>query len=112
MHTETELHVVLGGRGGVGQAIARQLIAQGMRVRAGVAARPTTLSAALVRVLGIFNPMLRDLGELLYEFDAPYLVDGSRYQRAFGGTPTPHSEVIHQTIAWYRGHVPALAHAT
>jgi len=88
----------------------RQYIAMAAE-SAGVAARPMALSATLVRVLGLFNPMLRELGEMLYEFDAPYLVDGSRYQHAFGGTPTPHSEAMRQTLAWYRGRVPALAHA-
>jgi nucleoside-diphosphate-sugar epimerase len=77
---------------------------------AGVAARPMALSAALARVLGLFNPMLRELGELLYEFDAPYLVDGGKYQRAFGGTPTPRGVAMRRTVAWYRGRVPAPAH--
>jgi len=42
----------------------------------------------------------------------PYLVDGGEYQRAFGGTPTPHGEATRQTLGWYRGRVPTLAHAT
>ena len=89
----------------------RQYIAMAAE-SAGVAARPMALSAPLVRLLGIFNPMLRELNELLYEFDEPYLIDGGKYQHAFGGTPTPHSEVMRQAVGWYRGRVPALAHAT
>ena len=40
--------------------------------------------------------------ELLYEFNEPYLIDGSKYSRAFGGIPTPHHEALHRTVAWYR----------
>jgi nucleoside-diphosphate-sugar epimerase len=79
---------------------------------AGLPARPMAISSVMVRLLGLFNPLLREMGEMLYEFNAPYLIDGSKYQRAFGGTPTPHEEVMRQTVAWYQGYVPTLAHAT
>jgi len=79
---------------------------------ASVMARPTVLSALLVRLVGLFNPLLREVGEMLYEFNAPYLIDGSKYQRAFGSTPTPHGEGMRQTVAWYRGHVSTPAHVT
>jgi nucleoside-diphosphate-sugar epimerase len=78
---------------------------------AGVTARPMVLSAGLVRVLGLFNPMLRELGEMLYEFNAPYLIDGSKYLRAFGGMPTPHVQATRQAVTWSRERESALAHA-
>jgi hypothetical protein len=33
----------------------------------------------------------------------PYLIDASKYLRAFGGTPTPSREGLRRTVAWYRG---------
>jgi nucleoside-diphosphate-sugar epimerase len=71
---------------------------------AGVAARPLAVPASMVRLLGLFDPVLRELGELLYEFNAPYLIDASTYLGAFGGTPTPHREGLQRTVAWYRKH--------
>lgn len=39
---------------------------------------------------GLVNPLVRELGALVYEFAAPFVLDGSKYRRAFGGAPTPH----------------------
>jgi nucleoside-diphosphate-sugar epimerase len=77
--------------------------------QAGVAVRSRALPAALVRVAGLFNPVLREVGEMHYEFDAPYLIDASKYLAAFGGAPTPHREGLRQTVAWYRTYQPSPA---
>jgi nucleoside-diphosphate-sugar epimerase len=77
--------------------------------QAGVAARPRAIPVALVRVAGLFDPLLREVGEMLYEFTAPYLIDASKYLAAFGGTPTPHHEGLRQTVAWYRAYQPSSA---
>jgi hypothetical protein len=45
--------------------------------------------------------MVRELSELIYEFEAPFVLDGSKYLRAFGGVPTPHREAIRATLGWY-----------
>lgn len=68
----------------------------------GVQARALAVSGLLLRVLGLTNAVLRESVEMLYEFNEPLLIDGSKYTRAFGGTPTPHQEALRQTVAWYR----------
>jgi len=40
--------------------------------------------------------------ELRYEIAEPYLLDGAKFTRAFGFTPTPHRDALAETIAWYR----------
>ena len=51
--------------------------------------------------------MIREVGEVLYEFQAPYVVDWSKFQRTFGPfTPTPHAEAVARTVAWFREHPP------
>jgi nucleoside-diphosphate-sugar epimerase len=81
---------------------------------AGVQARPLAVPALLLRLLGLTNPVLRESVELLYEFNGPLLFDGSKYSRAFGGTPTSHQEAMRQTVAWYRkpGMPPATKQAS
>ena len=69
---------------------------------AGVQARPLAVPALLLRLLGLVNPVLRESVELLYEFNEPLLIEGSKYTRAFGGTSTPHQEALRRTVAWYR----------
>ncbi|MDQ2655719.1 MAG: hypothetical protein M3Z20_22045, partial [Chloroflexota bacterium] len=70
---------------------------------AGQPPRPGTYSPLLIRLAGLFDPVLRELPELAYEFTAPFILDGSRYQAAFGGTPTPHRDALRATLAWYSG---------
>jgi nucleoside-diphosphate-sugar epimerase len=69
---------------------------------AGVQARALAGSGLLLRVLGLTNPVLRESVEMLYEFNQPYLIDGSKYSRAFDGIPTSHQEAMRRTVAWYR----------
>jgi nucleoside-diphosphate-sugar epimerase len=65
--------------------------------------RIATNSAAMTRLAGVFVPMIREVGEVLYEFQAPYVVDWSKFQRTFGPyTPTPHAEAVAQTVDWFR----------
>jgi nucleoside-diphosphate-sugar epimerase len=56
----------------------------------------------LVRMLGLFSPIMRELAEMIYEWEAPYIVDHSRFERAFGARTTPHREAIRETVAWFR----------
>jgi fructose 1,6-bisphosphatase len=51
----------------------------------------------------VFVPMIREVGEVLYEFQAPYVVDWSKFGQAFGPvTPTPHAEAVARTVDWFR----------
>jgi nucleoside-diphosphate-sugar epimerase len=56
----------------------------------------------LVRTLGLFNPLLREVAEMLYEFNEPFVVESSKFVQAFGDIATPHREAIQQTLEWYR----------
>ena len=55
-----------------------------------------------VRALGLVNPMMRELAEMAYEFDQPFVLDTSKYQSAFGAAGTPLADAIAATVAWYR----------
>ncbi len=56
----------------------------------------------LIAVLGLFNPLLREVVEMLYQKEEPYVVDGSQFAERFGFAPTPLEEGVARTIAWYR----------
>jgi nucleoside-diphosphate-sugar epimerase len=71
--------------------------AAGQPPRIGVASR------AMVRITGLFNPLIRELNETLYQFERPFVSDASKFQRAFGPfDPTPHQEALSRTVEWYR----------
>jgi len=59
---------------------------------------------ALLQVLGLFNPAVREMIEMLYEFEEPFVVDHSQFARAFGDHATPLREAVGQTVRWYKKH--------
>ncbi len=64
------------------------------------------VSPGMVRLAGVFVPMIRELGELMYQWTAPFVSDATKFQRAFGPfQPTPHTEAVNRTVAWFRERV-------
>jgi nucleoside-diphosphate-sugar epimerase len=57
---------------------------------------------AAFAVVGLFNPLMRELLEVLYQKEEPYVVDGSRFRKAFGFEPTSLEEGVKRTLGWYR----------
>ena len=55
-----------------------------------------------VRALGLFNPTIRELVELSYEFDQPFVLDTTKFQSVFGTTGTPLATAIAATVGWYQ----------
>lgn len=76
---------------------------------AGRPPRVGTYSPLMLRLVGLVNPIVRELGELAYEFEAPFVLDGAKYLRAFGGAPAPHQAAIRATLGWYADHPKASA---
>jgi nucleoside-diphosphate-sugar epimerase len=68
----------------------------------GHALKIRSASRLLVSLLGLFSPELREMKEMMYEFEEPYVVDHSKFARTFGVDVTPHREAIRETVAWYR----------
>lgn len=57
--------------------------------------------ALVLRLAGLFDPLVRELNELAYQFEQPFVLDGSRFQQAFGFSPTPHRQALRATLEWY-----------
>ncbi len=55
-----------------------------------------------LRIGGIFIPAAREVVEMMYEFEKPFVVDSSKFTKTFGVQGTPLREAIKQTVAWYR----------
>lgn len=56
----------------------------------------------VINLLGLVVPPLRGVKETMYQSVRPWVVDHSKYERAFGAQPTPHESAIEATIAWFR----------
>lgn len=64
-----------------------------------VPAKFTSVPAWLVKVLGIFVPVLNEVHEMKYQFDRPYFFDSSKFEKQFNIKPTPYEVGIKETIA-------------
>jgi nucleoside-diphosphate-sugar epimerase len=56
----------------------------------------------LINLLALAVPPMRGVKETMYQSQRPWVVDHSKYERAFGAQPTPHESAIAATIAWFR----------
>lgn len=61
-----------------------------------------TLPKLLLTLVGIINPLVRELKETAYQFENPWVVDHSKFERAFGANPTPLRDALAGTLDWYR----------
>jgi nucleoside-diphosphate-sugar epimerase len=55
----------------------------------------------LIRAIGLFAPIMRELGEMLYQNEYPYHFDSSKFEKAFNFRPTTYEDGIRQTAEWY-----------
>jgi nucleoside-diphosphate-sugar epimerase len=56
----------------------------------------------LIRGMGLFNPMMRELPEVAYQFEEPFILDSTAAQQTFGLAPTPWDNVLTAVIASFR----------
>ena len=59
-------------------------------------------SRFILSVIGLFTPIVREMKEMLYEFEEDYVVDDSRFRAAFGAETTPIKDAVAATVAWHR----------
>jgi len=52
----------------------------------------------LVKIMGLFNPIMRESVEMLYQYDRDYVFDSSKFEKAFDFTPTPYALGIKKII--------------
>jgi nucleoside-diphosphate-sugar epimerase len=73
--------------------VAAKMVNQPLRIQ--------SMNALMLRGLGLFVPILREVGEMMYQFDKPYIVDSSQFVEQFSDIHTPLEVALEQTIAWF-----------
>jgi hypothetical protein len=58
--------------------------------------------ALLLRALAVTNPTVRELLELQYEFQEPFIVDSNKIATKLGVHATPLDQALADTVATYR----------
>jgi nucleoside-diphosphate-sugar epimerase len=64
--------------------------------------RVRTIPSPALWALGVFVPTIREINEIRYQFDSPFVVDSSAAQTTFGLAPTPMPQALDDTVSWYR----------
>ena len=80
----------------------RQLVEEVYRLAGQPRARVREMPALLMRAVGLFNPTVRELIEMRYQFEEPFVVDSSDMRTLLGSTATPVEEGLARTVASYR----------
>jgi nucleoside-diphosphate-sugar epimerase len=72
---------------------------------AGAVGHPVKIRATpklVLRAVGLVNPLIRELAEMEYEFEEPFVLDTTKYAATFGPGGTPLTAAITETAAWFR----------
>jgi hypothetical protein len=57
----------------------------------------------MVKALGVFVPLVREINEMLYQWDEPFVVDDRRFRAMFRVEPADPTQAAHATIQWATG---------
>lgn len=68
----------------------------------GVKPKFQTTPAFVLRLMGLFNRLFRELVEMNYQFTNDYIFSSEKFERTFGVSPTPNQQGVAETAAYYR----------
>ncbi len=80
----------------------RELVTIAYRLAGRPAARLRTMPGWLLRAGGVVNPTLRELVEMSYLFEEPFVVDSSKITDRLGTRATPTEQALATTLASYQ----------
>ena len=73
----------------------------------GVPLRTRRMPTWMLRIAGWFSPLMRELPEMQYPFEAPFVMADARARALLDMQPTPLDEQIRATAAWLNASEPA-----
>jgi len=72
---------------------------------AGIEPKISSMGKLMMAIGGLFIPEAKETLEMMYEFDKPFIVDSSKFEKTFGIKATPMREAIRETVNWYKSHM-------
>jgi nucleoside-diphosphate-sugar epimerase len=64
--------------------------------------RFSVMGKLMLQLGGLFIPAAKEMVEMAYEFEKPFIVDASKFIRNFGDISTPYEKTVPATLEWYR----------
>jgi nucleoside-diphosphate-sugar epimerase len=68
----------------------------------GLDADVVRLSPFMLRLASLFSPLMREVAEMTYQWEVPFVVDDSAFRDTFGYGPTPIDRAVADTASWAR----------
>ncbi|MDQ1060661.1 nucleoside-diphosphate-sugar epimerase [Arthrobacter globiformis] len=88
--------------------LTQRQIAQAFATAAGVPpATVQTVPGWVLRTLGLFSADMRELSEMLYQFQRPFVMDSRASEEQLGLHPTPLHVAAKETVEWWRSELAA-----
>jgi nucleoside-diphosphate-sugar epimerase len=92
---------------GAGPLTGRQFIEMAFKAAHG-AVNVGVMGRGFFRFVGLFVPDAREMAELMYEFEAPLVLSGDKFARAFPSFKyTSHEDAVSRTVEWFRQPLPS-----
>jgi nucleoside-diphosphate-sugar epimerase len=86
------------------EALTQRDLLQRIYAAAGQPFKARAASRWMVWLLGRFIPPVRETYEMMYEWEKPFIVDSSDFERTFGMKATPWETIIRESVDWFRAH--------
>jgi hypothetical protein len=58
----------------------------------------------VVKTVAVFIPLFRELAEMLYQWDEPFVIDDRRFRERFHMAPTAVDQAAIDTLEWVKRH--------
>jgi len=71
---------------------------QNIAAEMGVPVKYRSVSKSTVRIMKIFNPMMKELNEMMYQYDRHYVFNSQKIETQFGLQPTSYQDGIKHII--------------
>ena len=70
----------------------------------GIPPKMGAMGKTMMRIGGLFIPEAKETVEMMYEFEQPFIVDSSKFEKTFDVKATPMKTAIKEAVAWYKSH--------
>jgi nucleoside-diphosphate-sugar epimerase len=90
-------------------ARSHRQLAAALGAALGLEVKTHRLPLWLLRTIGLVSPIMRELPEIAYQWEGPFVVDDTAFRTTFGVEATPLATAIERTAAWVRQRYPAAA---
>jgi nucleoside-diphosphate-sugar epimerase len=85
--------------------VTQQRLVEMVAAAGGVAVpRTSAIPPWVLRASGVVSREMRELAETSYMFTAPFVMDSSASEERLGLSPTPTTDGLATTVAWWRAH--------